>query len=79
MIENEEDFFDTLKAYQEIETRREKGPLSAWVLTPAYNLGEQFPKERFQNVISWNESFGGHFRVIGQQHKWIHGPDQKQV
>lgn len=51
----------------------------AWVLTPCYNTEEVFPMERFVEVINWNEEAGGFFRVIGQQHKWIHGPDKKQV
>jgi 7-carboxy-7-deazaguanine synthase len=50
-----------------------------WVLTPCFNTKEEFPMERFIQVMSWNEFSGGHFRVIGQQHKWIFGPDQKQV
>ncbi len=50
-----------------------------WVLTPCYNVNETFPMERFSQAIAWNESHGGHFRVIGQQHKWIHGPDKKLV
>ena len=55
-------------------------PLSfSWCLTPSYNLGEEFPMERFQNIIEWNELNGAYFRVIGQQHKWIHGPNKKQV
>ncbi len=50
-----------------------------WVLTPCYNTEEIFPMDRFVDVINWNEEASGLFRVIGQQHKWIHGPDKKQV
>lgn len=50
-----------------------------WVLTPCYNTNEEFPLQRFKNVLNWNEENGGVFRVIGQQHKWIFGPDEKQV
>lgn len=50
-----------------------------WVITPCYEPGEAFPKERFFSIIELNESFGGPFRVIGQQHKWIHGPDKRNV
>lgn len=50
-----------------------------WCLTPAYNLEEEFPMARFVDVINWNEIAGAPFRVIGQQHKWIFGPDQKFV
>ena len=50
-----------------------------WVLTPCFNNEEEFPLQRFVNVIDWNEKNGAHFRVIGQQHKWIFGPDNKLV
>ena len=50
-----------------------------WVLTPCFNNEEEFPLQRFINVIDWNEKNGAHFRVIGQQHKWIFGPDNKLV
>lgn len=50
-----------------------------WVLTPCFNNEEQFPLSRFVDVLTWNEENGAHFRVIGQQHKWIFGPDNKLV
>lgn len=50
-----------------------------WVLTPCFNNEEKFPMQRFIDVIDWNEQNGAHFRVIGQQHKWIFGPDNKLV
>ncbi len=50
-----------------------------WVITPAYNDADQNFTERFKEILAWNELEGGHFRVIGQQHKWIYGPDQKEV
>jgi len=50
-----------------------------WILTPCYNNGEEFPMKRFQEVVSLNEREGGPFRVIGQQHKWMFGPDKQQV
>lgn len=50
-----------------------------WCLTPAYNLGEPFPKERFDSVMNWNMEQGAPFRVVGQQHKWLYGPDRKEV
>ena len=50
-----------------------------WVLTPSYNVNESFPEKRFQDVLSWNESSGAHFRVIGQQHKWVFGSSAKNV
>lgn len=50
-----------------------------WVLTPCYEPHEEFPKERFIAILKWNEEFGSPFRVIGQQHKWIHGPSELNV
>ena len=50
-----------------------------WVLTPCYEPHEEFPKERFIEVIDLNQAFGSPFRVIGQQHKWIHGPAKRNV
>lgn len=50
-----------------------------WILTPCYEPHEKFPKERFIEVMSLNQDFGSPFRVIGQQHKWIHGPSKKDV
>lgn len=50
-----------------------------WVITPCYEPGEPFPKDRFESIIELNETFGGPFRVIGQQHKWIHGPDKRNI
>lgn len=50
-----------------------------WVLTPCYEPHEEFPRERFISILNWNEEFGSSFRVIGQQHKWIHGPSKLNV
>ncbi len=75
VIETPADFEATLKVKKEVFG----DGFIPWVLTPAYNLGEKFPKIRFQEIVDLNELSGGHFRVIGQQHKWLHGPDKKQV
>ena len=77
VIENRKDFDYVLGLKQKLET--EIGKTLNWVLTPAYNLGESFPQERFCQIIDWNEKEAFSFRVIGQQHKWIHGPDTKHV
>jgi len=78
VIETQADFIYTLNAFTSL--RESETTLNfPWVLTPAYNTSEEFPMNRFMQVITWNEEAGGHFRVIGQQHKWIFGPDQKQV
>lgn len=50
-----------------------------FVLTPCFNTNEEFPMKRFIDVLNWNEETGGVFRVIGQQHKWIFGPNEKLV
>jgi len=78
VIETRADFDQTLKAYYDLHSKNDLLPFP-WVLTPSYNLNEVFPLDRFKNVIEWNQEAGAPFRVIGQQHKWIFGPDQKQV
>jgi 7-carboxy-7-deazaguanine synthase len=78
VIESKEDFDFILGFYNQVLSQVESMDFN-WCLTPAYNLGEEFPLERFQNVIDWNEQAGGFFRVIGQQHKWLFGPDRKDV
>lgn len=76
VIETEDDFKSTLAFRNEVFP---EGTTFPWCLTPCYNTEEEFPLERFNQVIDWNEKAGGPFRVIGQQHKWLHGPDKKQV
>lgn len=78
VVFDRDDFQAALKIRTEMLDEFPQSKLS-WVLTPCYNTEEVFPMERFQQIISWNEEMGGFFRVIGQQHKWIHGPDKKQV
>jgi 7-carboxy-7-deazaguanine synthase len=78
VVEHKLDFDYCLKMQTELVSRLSQMSF-AWVLTPAYNPNENFPMERFKAVIDWNEEVGGPFRVIGQQHKWIHGPDKKRV
>jgi len=50
-----------------------------WILTPVFNYGEDFPKQRVHDISIWNEARGSHFRVISQQHKWVHGPNKKFI
>lgn len=78
VIETHQDFLATLDAFKTLAVTEEKLAFP-WVLTPSFNNEEKFPMKRFTEVLAWNESTGGIFRVIGQQHKWIFGPDQKQV
>jgi len=50
-----------------------------WVITPCYEPNEEFPLGRFKKIIDLNERTGARFRVIGQQHKWLHGPDKRNI
>lgn len=78
VIQTKEDFDFVEQTYYEILKKAEMINFP-WCLTPAYNLKEEFPQGRFINITSWNENTGGLFRVIGQQHKWIYGPDKKRI
>jgi 7-carboxy-7-deazaguanine synthase len=51
----------------------------SWIITPAFSPGEEFPKQRFQDIYGYNFAAGAPFRVIAQQHKWIFGPDRKNI
>jgi 7-carboxy-7-deazaguanine synthase len=79
VVADERDFDAAYAAYNFVAERVTRETQIPWVITPCYDLGEDFPKERFSEIISLNEKVGGLFRVIGQQHKWIHGPDKKQI
>ena len=78
VVQTHEDFQAVLSAWSWMQEQL-PGELIPWCLTPAYNLGEDFPKERFESVMKWNVQAGAPFRVVGQQHKWMYGPDQKEV
>tara|TARA_Y100000780_G_C13696081_1_gene422925 strand:- start:48769 stop:49482 length:714 start_codon:yes stop_codon:yes gene_type:complete len=75
VVQDSRDFSDVLECRRQLFEDDDV----TWVLTPSYIPGEAMPLERFQDVIEWNEREGAPFRVIGQQHKWIHGPDKQQV
>ncbi|HXH31022.1 MAG TPA: 7-carboxy-7-deazaguanine synthase QueE [Bacteriovoracaceae bacterium] len=77
VVSDKKDFEATFDAFHFI--RSEAAPVVPWVLTPCFEPGEEFPMNRFQQVVQLNESFGLPFRVIGQQHKWVYGPDAKSV
>lgn len=79
VISDKKDFEFTYDALTQINKTFDYNFETPWILTPCYEPGEEFPKERFIEIISLNEQFGSPFRVIGQQHKWIHGPDLKDV
>lgn len=77
VVETKEDFQKALRVKNELDS---KYPLVySWCLTPSYKSNEEFPMERFQQVIEWNHTQGAPFRVIGQQHKWIYGSDRRKV
>jgi len=78
VIQDKIDFNNVMTAYENIREKID-GIDFPWVLTPSYEVSEPFPKERFVDIINWNQEMGGPFRVIGQQHKWIFGPSKKQV
>ena len=78
VIVNNQDFEDTLRVYESIKATR-PGKHFPWCLTPSYEAGEEFPRERFLNVVKLNEQTCGKFLVVGQQHKWLHGPDVQDV
>lgn len=59
--------------------KRESQKDFPWVLTPCFEPKENFPEDRFKNIIMWNELNGSQFRVIGQQHKWVFGPSATNV
>jgi 7-carboxy-7-deazaguanine synthase len=74
VVETKEDFDYLIQEKQRLENID-----FPWVITPSYNLKEEFPKERFNEIIEWNEEIMLPFRVIAQQHKLIHGPDKKHI
>jgi 7-carboxy-7-deazaguanine synthase len=78
VIADHDDFLAVQNSYAAVVSQLDEIDFP-WILTPAYNVSEKFPQELFVNCLKWNEAIGGLFRVIGQQHKWIFGPDKKLV
>ncbi len=78
VVDSREDF---AYAYETFLAAREKFPKSIlpWVITPCFEPEADFPRSKFQDILRLNESYGGPFRVIGQQHKWIYGAQEKNV
>jgi len=77
VVADKKDFESTYDAFHFITAA--KKPSLPWCLTPCFEPGEEFPMNRFQQVVQLNESFGLPFRVIGQQHKWVYGSEAKLV
>jgi len=74
VVENSQDFDYLYDLYRKVKRKE-----VSWVITPAYNLNEDFPEKRFLEIMNLNEKCGGPFRVIGQQHKFLHGPNLKNI
>jgi 7-carboxy-7-deazaguanine synthase len=77
VVANKKDFEAAYDAFHFV--KKAEQPELPWCLTPCFEPGEAFPMNRFQQVVQLNESFGLPFRVIGQQHKWVYGPEAKLV
>lgn len=78
VITDDRDFEATWTAYEEVKQTSRSMDFD-WCLTPAFTPGEEFSFTNFISMQKKNEERGAPFRVIGQQHKWIYGPDEKQV
>ena len=76
VIFDETDFAFVLAAHHAVSPWPQE---VAWVLTPAYNLGEAFPHARIEQIYHWNYNAGGKFRVIVQQHKVVFGTQRDDV
>lgn len=79
VVADKKDFEFVFDVFNQINKESEKSDQMPWVITPCYEPGEDFPKERFISIQNYNQQFGSPFRVIGQQHKWIFGPNKTQV
>jgi 7-carboxy-7-deazaguanine synthase len=77
VVADKKDFESAFDALYFVKSHQ--APQVPWCLTPCYEPGEEFPMNRFQQVVQLNESFGMPFRVIGQQHKWVYGSSAKLV
>lgn len=78
VIADNADFGAAFEARGQVEEKIGEHPIP-WVLTPCYNPGEKMPLQRFRAVTKMNEDWGAPFRVIGQQHKWMYGSEEKNV
>ena len=78
VVEDARDFHACFQVYRQLQQAGLTDGFE-WCLTPAYSPHETFNPDRFIEIMSLNYQCNGPFRVIGQQHKWIYGPRQKQV
>ena len=79
VAQDENDILAAYKAWQETTKVLDSTLPFAWCLTPAWEREEPFPQKRFQSILEQNRHLGSPFRVIGQQHKWIYGPERRDV
>ncbi len=80
VIADNADFGAAFEAQRQVEEKLGQIQVSMpWVLTPCYAPGEKMPLQRFRAVTKLNEEWGAPFRVIGQQHKWLYGSEEKNV
>ena len=79
VVADKKDFDFVFEIYQNLLAKLDHQVTTPWVLTPCYETGEEFPQERFIEIMDLNQSAGSPFRVIGQQHKWVFGPNKKNV
>jgi 7-carboxy-7-deazaguanine synthase len=79
VVYDQKDFDVSYEVWHWLNSNKLSSESLNWVLTPCYNNQEAFPTDRFKKIIDWNQEFGAPFRVIGQQHKWLHGPDRTQI
>lgn len=79
VITDKKDFEFVFDIFTQMLEKNVAADEMSWVLTPCYEPGEDFPMDRFVLIQELNQQFGSPFRVIGQQHKWIHGPNKTQI
>ena len=72
------DFHACLEVYQKLQGDGLAQNFE-WCLTPAYSPHEEFNPGRFVEIMDLNIRHGSHFRVVGQQHKWVYGSRAKRV
>lgn len=78
VIADNADFGAAFEARRQVDEKIGLQPIP-WVLTPCFSPGEKMPLQRFRAVMKMNEDWGAPFRVIGQQHKWLYGSEEKNV
>lgn len=77
VIADKKDFEFIFDTYTTLKEKTESN--IEWLITPCYEPHEEFPRERFINILNLNQEYGAPFRFVGQQHKWIFGPEKRDV